>query len=200
MHATGPLTPQGKAASSQNNRQHGLATKNLIVLPQELDSYREIETQLRDEIQPAGPLEDFAFRKLITARWQMERAQQKEAEILSLDASPDNESRLLAYQRYYLRWEGSYNRALKEIRQLQTDRALQAVTDEMAGQPSPETFPPLVDLLKIEQRARRTRLYPTSDTVVQYVLGDQLAALTLRRQILALGVVPEASLIPQSAE
>ncbi|MCC6585993.1 MAG: hypothetical protein IT168_04670, partial [Bryobacterales bacterium] len=53
---TGPKTPEGKQASSQNNRRHGLATANVIVLPEERPYFDQIEAELRDEIQPDGPL------------------------------------------------------------------------------------------------------------------------------------------------
>ncbi|MCC6590895.1 MAG: hypothetical protein IT168_29665, partial [Bryobacterales bacterium] len=84
---TGPRTDEGKSASSQNNRQHGLSTANIIVSPDERPFFDQMEAELRDEILPAGPLEHFAFHRLITANWQIERCRQREAALRSLDPS-----------------------------------------------------------------------------------------------------------------
>ena len=91
---TGPKTPEGKQASSQNNRQHGLATANIIVLPEERPFFDQMEAELRDEILPAGPLEDFAFQRLITANWQIERCRQNESALRALDPNDQTEANL----------------------------------------------------------------------------------------------------------
>ena len=84
---TGPRTPEGKQASSQNNRQHGLSTANIIVSPEERPFFEQMEAELRDEIVPAGPLENFAFQRLITANWQIDRCRQKEAALRALESN-----------------------------------------------------------------------------------------------------------------
>ena len=40
---TGPKTPEGKQASSQNRRRHGLSTPNIIVHPADQPAFDEIE-------------------------------------------------------------------------------------------------------------------------------------------------------------
>ncbi len=122
---TGPRTEEGKKSSSQNNRRHGLATANIIVLPHERPIFDQIEAELRDEIQPDGPLENIAFRRLITANWQMEKCQQTEAVLIAQEPNEQNEANLGKIRRYYLRWEGSYNSAFRQIPLLQTDRGCQ---------------------------------------------------------------------------
>ena len=148
---TGPRTDEGKSASSQNNRQHGLSTANIIVSAEERPFFDQMESELRDEIVPAGPLEDFAFQRLITANWQLERCRQKEAALRALEPNQQNEATLEKVHRYYQRWEGSYNSALRQIRMLQTDRGIQGY---VIGKPV-ENFSPLADVPKIEQFARR---------------------------------------------
>ncbi|MBL8293517.1 MAG: SEC-C domain-containing protein [Bryobacterales bacterium] len=93
----------------------------------------------RDWIRPQGVLEDFACQRLATARWYYERA-------TALSAKFDPESpEGVRFQNMALRWEGSYNRALRELRLLQTERALA----------NPNCHPPLADLQKIQQVAKR---------------------------------------------
>ena len=121
---TGPRTDEGKKTSSQNNRQHGLSTANIVVSAEERPFFDQMEAELRDEILPAGPLEDFAFQRLITASWQIEKCRQKEASLRVLELTEQNEANLEKVHRYYPRWEGSYNSALRQIRLLQTDRCI----------------------------------------------------------------------------
>lgn len=47
---TGPRAEEGKKASSQNNRRHGLSTANVIVSPAERPLFDQLEAELRDEI------------------------------------------------------------------------------------------------------------------------------------------------------
>ena len=93
----------------------------------------------REAIRPHGVLEEFACQRLATARWYYERA-------TALAAKYDSESpEGIRFQNMALRWEGSYNRAMRELRQLQTERALA----------NPNCHPPLADLQKIQQVAKR---------------------------------------------
>ena len=186
---TGPRTDEGKQASSQNNRQHGLSTANIIVSAEERPSFDQMEAELRDEIVPAGPLENFAFQCLITANWQIDRCRQKEAALRALESNQQNEANLEKIHRYYMRWEGSYKSALREIRMLQTDRAIQEISN---GNP-PDLFAPLADVPKIDSFARRIAKPPQSvDDNVRHVLSTQHAILTLEKQIHDLGSVPLA--------
>ncbi|MCC6586447.1 MAG: SEC-C domain-containing protein [Bryobacterales bacterium] len=169
---TGPRTELGKKTSSQNNRRHGLATANIIVPPQDRPSFDQLEAELRDEIQPDGPLENLAFRRLITANWQMEKCQESEAALRALEPNQQNEANLQKIHRYYQRWEGSYNSAFRQIRLLQTDRACQAY---MSGD-APQSFAPVADLPKIEQYARRIASHANFDVKVRDILLNQVAS------------------------
>ena len=183
---TGPRTDEGKSASSQNNRQHGLSTANIIVSAEERPFFDQMESELRDEIVPAGPLEDFAFQRLVTASWQIEKCRQKEASLRALELTEQNEANLEKVHRYYQRWEGSYNSALRQIRMLQTDRGIQGY---VIGKPV-ENFSPLADVSKIEQFARRIAQPVTYQSELRKALATQHAIIILEKQIQALGAVP----------
>ena len=168
---TGPRTPEGKQASSQNHRQHGLATANIIVPQEERSYFDQIEAELRDEIKPDGPLEAIAFRRLLTANWQMEKCQQNEAVLIAEEPNEQNKANLEKVRRYYQRWEGSYNSAFRQIRLLQTDRGCHAyVTGD-----APDSFAPLADLPKIEQYARRIASHKSFEAKIFDVVAHKLA-------------------------
>ena len=93
----------------------------------------------REAIRPHGVLEEFACQRLATARWYYERA-------TALAAKYETESpEGIRFQNMALRWENSYNRTMRELRQLQTERALA----------NPNCHPPLADLQKIQRVAKR---------------------------------------------
>ena len=93
----------------------------------------------RDAIRPYGVLEEFACQRLATARWYYER-------VSAIASRHDPESpEGIRFQNMALRWESSYNRAMRELRQLQTERALA----------NPNCHPPLANLQKIQQVAKR---------------------------------------------
>lgn len=93
----------------------------------------------RASVQPHGVLEEFACQRLATARWYYERATALAA------ASGPESPEAVRFQNMALRWEGSYNRAMRELRQLQTGRALA----------NPGCSAPLADLPKIQPVAKR---------------------------------------------
>ncbi len=131
-------------------------------------------------------MDRIAFRRILTARWQMEKCQQKEAALVTLEPSDENEAKLATIHRYYLRWEGSYNAAFRHMKTLQTDRACIAYNN---GNP-PDKLGPLTDVPKMEQFARRIAKQVTFHDIVRKELSNQHAIITLEKQIRELGAVP----------
>lgn len=155
--STGPRTPEGKANSSQNARQHGLNSH--VILPADQPLFDALAAELRQAVQPQGILEETFFEQLLSARWNLLRVSRLQAELLhqsdGLDplAHPETEKKANLYLRYQLRFEAAYRRALRELKALQTQRGLQ--------QPPEQTPPPLLDptaLAKTAERTQRTRL------------------------------------------
>jgi len=113
-----------------------------------LDAYR-------DAIRPHGVLEEFACQRVANARWHYERA-------AALAAQYDPESpEGIRFQNLTLRWESSYNRTMRELRQLQTERALA----------NPNCHPPLAELQKIQRVAKRNA--PASQTAPESAQNPQ---------------------------
>jgi len=71
--STGPRTPQGKAAVSQNAVKHGLlARQDVISLESQadFDLYRE---QMLSELAPASPMESMLAERIVTLSWRLKR-------------------------------------------------------------------------------------------------------------------------------
>ena len=72
---------------------------------------------IRDAARPHGCLEDFACQRMAHAQWHFERAAKLAMQFE--ETSPE----FVKYQRLALSWEASFNRAMRQLRDLQTLRA-----------------------------------------------------------------------------
>ncbi|MCC6585229.1 MAG: SEC-C domain-containing protein [Bryobacterales bacterium] len=72
---------------------------------------------IRDAARPHGCLEDFACLRLAYAQFHFERAAALAMQF------PENSPEFIKYQKLSLSWEGSFNRAMRQLRELQTLRA-----------------------------------------------------------------------------
>ena len=162
-NSTGPRTDEGKAKSSQNARKHGLAAESI---PADLRPvFNDLRNELRSQCRPEGPLEEIFFDKLVTARWNMLRSLDLQNELYDLSEGKDPlchpATVKLAdlYSRYYIRCEGSFNRAYKQLKDSQTNRICQLID---AHPEAPRPTLPLADALKIQRFAKRTPTMGTS--------------------------------------
>ena len=163
-YSTGPRTEEGKAKSSQNARKHGLAAESI---PDHLRPvFNDLRNELRTQCLPEGPLEEIFFDKLVTARWSMLRALDLENELYDLSEGKDplchpaTVKLAELYSRYYIRFEGSFNRAYKQLKDSQTNRSCQFI---QAHPDIPCPPLPLADLLKTQRFAKRTATPPVTE-------------------------------------
>ena len=124
--STGPRTPEGKQASSQNARTHGFTSSILQVAPDQQPAFDKLEVQLRETVLPAPGLEEELFRMLLTSAWQLRRLAHWEEDLMDVPNpfdDPAAEARLRRFHRYKSSHQRTFDRALKEIRDLQSIRA-----------------------------------------------------------------------------
>ena len=71
--STGPRTPQGKAAISQNAIKHGLLARQDVITSEsqaEFDLYR---AQILAELNPLSPMESMLAERIVTLSWRLKR-------------------------------------------------------------------------------------------------------------------------------
>jgi len=71
--STGPRTPQGKVAVSQNAVKHGLLARHDVISSEsqaDFDLYRE---QMLAELTPASPMESMLAERIVTLSWRLKR-------------------------------------------------------------------------------------------------------------------------------
>ena len=169
--STGPRTDEGKARSAQNARKHGLTARELIIRDDEREQFEALQTDLTAEIRPRGALEDIVFNQLVHAAWNLQRLRRLEAELFDGEtdplANPTHTETLDRYARYQVRLDRAFHRALRELRTLQTERALRRTL----GARAEKLIPPLASTTVVAKQS-------------QGVVSDEftMAAKSLRRE------------------
>ncbi len=131
---TGPLTPEGKLASSQNAFKHGLTAINIDRFPAAIrDAYAEFLAHQFAEWQPATANEEIFVHRYAFAQFQVLRAQSILAsaqEKFLLDPADETVAKLFhSVSRYYRTLERSAQSALKELRLFIADRMAAPAAD-----------------------------------------------------------------------
>jgi hypothetical protein len=174
--STGPRTDEGKAASSRNALKHGLTAKEVVVEPgreAEFEAYRD---DLSQDLGPEGAAEMELFNRAVHAGWNLHRIREIESAMMRegiLDPLLDeSETRTLDRMlRYYSLYDRIYNRSIKELRILQTNRALRyLVPREVVAQIS--KLVSLNDLTKRTQTARQTLVQQIEDYLTTPVQNE----------------------------
>ncbi len=83
LNSTGPTTPEGKAAASQNALTHGLLSREVLLPGEDEATLVELSGRLRDELRPTGELEGLLVERVIAAAWRLRRLGRVEAGIFA---------------------------------------------------------------------------------------------------------------------
>jgi hypothetical protein len=100
--STGPRTPEGKAASSQNALKYGMLARQLVIqgqyLQESAEEFQSFWTEYREQLAPVGPLEEMLVDQIVALNWRMRRVRAAESgEIaLNMDAGYRQRARILA--------------------------------------------------------------------------------------------------------
>jgi hypothetical protein len=176
--STGPRTEEGKSVSSRNALKHGLTAKEVVVEPGREAEFEAWRDDLRQDLGPQGAAEMELFNRAVHAAWTLRRIREMESAMMRegiLDPLLDeSETKTLDRMlRYYSLYDRIYNRSLKELRILQTNRALRyLVPREVAAQ-----IPNLVsvnDLTKRTQPARENLVRQIEDYLTAPVQNEPI--------------------------
>jgi len=172
--STGPRTTEGKAISSQNARTHGLTSRDCIVAPEDQPVFQDLLTSLTAEHKPEGATEHLLFYQLVQASWNLRRINRLETSLATTDSDPlldDSLDRTMArLSRYHNRCERTLFRSIKQLKQLQTDRAVRdALLDAQA------VVPLLVSITDLTKRTR-PKDHPGRPETIQFALPARRTA------------------------
>ncbi len=128
QHSTGPLTPAGKAISSQNNRKLGLTSLIFEVLPSESQAdFDAYASDLYAELNPQTLIERTLVLKMAQHYWLGQRAVRAQNMCFHLDFGPAVENKslmqqLALYMRYQAHHDRAFHKCLAELQKLQNEK------------------------------------------------------------------------------
>ena len=174
-HSTGPRTDEGKARVSQNALRHGLTARHLVIRDDEREEFADLLNSLSSELDPQGAVETVAFHELLHAAWSLHRFRRIEAEASrgSVEdfADPATTTVLDRLTRYQSRAQRAWQKALHELRVLQTNRALRALKlDEQEAAEVP-AIASINDLTKQTQSEVTAEALDLALQMVDYEVG-----------------------------
>jgi hypothetical protein len=80
--STGPKTPEGKAAVSQNAVKHGLFADATVVNGENQADYDLYRDALLDEWRPVGVMESILGERLVSLAWRLRRAERMQNQVI----------------------------------------------------------------------------------------------------------------------
>ena len=96
LKSTGPKTAQGKALAKRNSLRHGLLAKEVVITEgdgaEDQQAFDTLMTDLVEQFEPAGSLEEILVEKIAVCYWRLRRANQYEVGVLrqKLDTVTDD--------------------------------------------------------------------------------------------------------------
>jgi len=127
--STGPTSADGRARSSRNALSSGLYSRGEFVLPEEHDCYDEFCASFQADLQPEGAVEQTLSSQIIHAAWRLRRCSAIAAGMTgSLDPMVDSATAPTqqAVDRARNDANRTFQRAVSELRRLQTERQFRA--------------------------------------------------------------------------
>ncbi len=118
--STGPITPEGKAASAQNSFRHGLTASAITMIAgEDPKDYMDLGNSLRAEHNATTPTEDALVTKMIESLWlsaraiKLQQALFREPQYRRLD--------LDLYMRYQTMHDRAFSKAMADLLKLRSE-------------------------------------------------------------------------------
>ncbi|QOV88897.1 hypothetical protein [Humisphaera borealis] len=163
----GPVTPAGKAASSQNALKHGLCARGVLIPGEDPAIYQAFVDDFVEELNAVGSLQVTLAERAAELAWKLKRVPVLESSIfagrregrklddlalgglgdLIQEMLSDDDTMLVRLQRYELRLERSMRGCLRELREVQRHAVLYGArgrgdppADEFTGDGAMDAF------------------------------------------------------------
>jgi hypothetical protein len=141
--STGPVTPEGKIASSRNSLRHGLTAKTIVLSTEEQSEFDQLRETLQRHYAPANEVEREFVEALAQNKWRLDRLRRVEAAFLDhavakiREQCPDlttdealaflfldeaHAKKMRLFLRYQAPIEKAYNKTLRDLEVTQKSR------------------------------------------------------------------------------
>lgn len=138
--STGPRTPRGKAASSQNGLRHGLTSHFQMMGPEDPRAYQQLVTKLHEDAKTANLFEEMLVERMAQYHWLIERAFRFQNN--SINDPLFNLNQFNSLLRYQSGHERAFSRTLADYLKIKNQRLKEEDTRSAPQrQPTPEPEP-----------------------------------------------------------
>jgi hypothetical protein len=120
-HSQGPVTPEGKSASSQNSLRHGLTSKQVVLPGEDPDEFARHRASYVQIYRPQREAETHLVETIAAAAWRLNRIMRIETVMLS-DENADPFKTLGLIVRYENQLNRTQDLAIKRLEALQHNR------------------------------------------------------------------------------
>ena len=122
-HSTGPASPQGKAASSQNHKSHGFTAADPVLPGEDRSEFNALFEHYKSEWTPETAHQEFLVSQMTGARWKLARLERMERDMFAALDSPEKAftdketgAAFAKLERYRVNLERTYHRSVRELR------------------------------------------------------------------------------------
>jgi len=92
--STGPRTPEGRAAISQNAVKHGLSARHTVISSESQPDFDLHRDQIIDELNPASHMEYILAERIVNLSWRLKRAVRIQNQTIDALNAPNTSSPL----------------------------------------------------------------------------------------------------------
>ena len=129
LKSTGPKTEDGKARSSLNRLDHGLAGRFRLLATESEEEYKQLQTSLDSEWNPQHATEQILVTQMAESHWKLRRIGiwqdgilQKYPNPFDPDLPAEISKRMMLLQRYEVSERRAFHKGMEDLRRLQNER------------------------------------------------------------------------------
>jgi hypothetical protein len=134
--STGPRTPEGRAASSQNALKYGLTAEQIVISGETPGEYLAFHRARVEVLQPADPVEEGIVERIIVCEWRLRRTYRAEAGLMSYGGPEEvfhgMSGDMVSLSRYETNIDRALQRARHDLERQQARRRGEAVQAPIA--------------------------------------------------------------------
>lgn len=134
--STGPRTPEGRAASSQNALKYGLTAEQIVISGESPQEYLAFHRARYDVLQPADPVEEGLVERIVVSEWRLRRTYRAEAGLMKYGGPEDvfhgMSGEMASLSRYETNIDRGLQRARHDLERKQARRRGEAVQAPIA--------------------------------------------------------------------
>jgi hypothetical protein len=87
--STGPKSPEGKAAVSQNAVKHGVFASETVIKGENREDFEAFRDEMLGELAPAGPVETMLCERFVSLSWRLRRVERMQNQVIDVMIARD---------------------------------------------------------------------------------------------------------------